>query len=83
MSLLLRPIEVVAAMLAEWVRHLQEKMIEFLHEELEVLREQMGDKRIEGALSKVGYDIASSKVMSHIRPRVSHRFISPAVHRLR
>jgi len=45
MSLLFRPIE-VAAILAEWVRHQQEKMIEFLQEELEVLREQMGDKRI-------------------------------------
>ena len=46
MSLLFRPIEVVAAILAERVRHQQEKMIEFLHKELEVLREQMGDKRI-------------------------------------
>ena len=35
-----------AAILAERVRHQQEKMIEFLHKELEVLREQMGDKRI-------------------------------------
>ena len=36
----------IAAVLTEWVRHEQEKVIEFLQKEIEVLLEQLGDKRI-------------------------------------
>ena len=43
---LLHPIQIVAATLAEWVRREQEKRIEFLQEELDILREQFGDRRI-------------------------------------
>ena len=46
MSFLHKPLQVVAAILNEWVRHKQEKMIEFLQAETEVLLEQFGDKRI-------------------------------------
>jgi hypothetical protein len=46
MSFLLHPLQVFAAMLNERVRHEQEKMIEFLRAETEVLLEQLGDKRI-------------------------------------
>ena len=42
----LHPLQVVAAVLTEWVRHEQEKVIEFLQTETEVLLEQLGDKRI-------------------------------------
>jgi transposase len=42
----LHPWQVVAAVLTEWVRHEQEKVIEFLQTETEVLLEQLGDKRI-------------------------------------
>ena len=42
----LHPLQVVAAVLTEWVRHEQEKVIEFLRTETEVLLEQLGDKRI-------------------------------------
>ena len=46
MSFLLHPLQVFAAMLIDRVRHEQEKMIEFLRAETEVLLEQLGDKRI-------------------------------------
>jgi hypothetical protein len=46
MSFLLHPVHVVTAVLTEWVRHEQEKVIEFLRTETEVLLEQLGDKRI-------------------------------------
>ncbi|MCP4783281.1 MAG: hypothetical protein GY903_00410 [Fuerstiella sp.] len=46
MSFLLHPLQVFAAMLNERVRHEQEKRIEFLRAETEVLLEQLGDKRI-------------------------------------
>ena len=46
MSFLLHPLHLVAAVLTEWVRHEQEKVIEFLRTETEVLLEQLGDKRI-------------------------------------
>ena len=46
MSFFLHPFQIVAATLAEWVRREQEKRIEFLQEELDILREQFGDRRI-------------------------------------
>ena len=46
MSFLLHPVHVVVTLLTEWVRHEQEKVIEFLRTETEVLLEQLGDKRI-------------------------------------
>ena len=46
MLFFLHPLQVVAAMLVERVRREQEKVIEFLQAETEVLREKLGDKRI-------------------------------------
>jgi hypothetical protein len=46
MSFLLHPLHVVAAVFTEWVRHKQEKVIEFLRTGTEFLLEQLGDKRI-------------------------------------
>ena len=42
----LHAIHVILTVLAEWVRCEQEKVIEFLKSETEILREQLGDKRI-------------------------------------
>ena len=46
MSFPFHPIQVIVALLAEWVRREQEKVIEFLESETKILREQLGDRRI-------------------------------------
>ena len=46
MSFFLHPFQIVATTLAECVRREQERRIEFLQEELDILREQFGDRRI-------------------------------------
>ena len=46
MSIPIHPIQVIVALLAEWVRREQEKVIEFLESETKILREQLGDRRI-------------------------------------
>ena len=46
MSFPIHPIQVIVALLAEWVRREQEKVIEFLESETKILREQLGDRRI-------------------------------------
>jgi hypothetical protein len=46
MSFFGHPFQVVFFIFAEWVRREQEKVIDYLHAEAKVLREQLGDKRI-------------------------------------
>jgi hypothetical protein len=45
MSAFRHPFQVVFVIFAEWVRREQERVIDYLHAEAKVLREQLGDMR--------------------------------------
>ena len=46
MSFLLQPLQIVLAVLSEYIRKEQEKVIEYLQLENQILREKIGGKRV-------------------------------------